>query len=333
MTNKSVTVKIELLQNSMTGSIAYEENHNTSTNDYGLVNLVVGNGATVTGALSDMNWSDGPYFMRVSADVEGLNGFREIGTTQLLSVPYAKHADTASVAYESAVSGSSTHALKSDTADYANQTELSKYADTATVSEVSQAVPFVGFFSRGEIEQTSGKMIYNFSTGTFQGLLNTPNGNIIDQENSRIGSNTIITFASSSPFGQTFIANNDGTLEQIAVYLYSTSDFIDITLSIHEGSATGTELGSVSASDQISDGGYFKFDLSSENITLTAGDTYAFLLDITTTSESMSIPAAIGNDLYPSGARTLNDGTEFDSQDLTFRTILSPSNTTYWKDL
>src|SRR6056297_1327850 len=84
--NEDVSMTIMILQGSSDGETIYLENHNPTTNQQGLVNLKIGQG-TSSDQLSDINWANGPYYMRVQ-----VNG-NSLGTSKLLSVPYAKYAD------------------------------------------------------------------------------------------------------------------------------------------------------------------------------------------------------------------------------------------------
>ena len=84
MTEESVTVVISILRSDLTTSV-FEETHNITTSSYGLINLNIGSEED----LSVINWDLDEYFIEIS-----VNGIT-IGTTQLLSVPYALHAKTA----------------------------------------------------------------------------------------------------------------------------------------------------------------------------------------------------------------------------------------------
>ena len=67
---------------------------NYQTNDFGLINLRIGegfrNGGTLN-AFSEINWGSGNYFLQVEF-ANGGNPFENLGTTQLVSVPYALYA-------------------------------------------------------------------------------------------------------------------------------------------------------------------------------------------------------------------------------------------------
>lgn len=94
--NKVVNVKISVLQGADSGTEVYSEFHSVRTNANGLVSLVVGEGSNPSGALSEIDWkSGGPYFLKMEADVNGGMDYQLVATTQLLSVPYALHAQSA----------------------------------------------------------------------------------------------------------------------------------------------------------------------------------------------------------------------------------------------
>ena len=84
--NTATTVDISILQGSATGSSVYSESNNVTTNSFGLVTLQIGSKNPTDFALID--WSTGVFFIKVTI------GGVEMGTSQLLSVPYALYAKT-----------------------------------------------------------------------------------------------------------------------------------------------------------------------------------------------------------------------------------------------
>lgn len=92
--DKAVSIKISILQSSISGSVVYVEDHSVVTNSIGLVNLNIGNGTT-SDVFSSIDWSNGPYFTKIELDADGGTSYTEIGTSQLLSVPYALYATKA----------------------------------------------------------------------------------------------------------------------------------------------------------------------------------------------------------------------------------------------
>lgn len=93
--NSPVGLKLSLLQSSATGTAVYEESFAVFSNDFGLVNVVFGQGTVISGSFTNVDWSNGPYFIEVAADVTGGSSFAVLGTQQLMSVPYALYAKSA----------------------------------------------------------------------------------------------------------------------------------------------------------------------------------------------------------------------------------------------
>ena len=88
ITNQDLAVQISILQGSLEGPVVYSENHTTSTTVNGVITLEVGGGKT-SYDFTSIDWSDGPYYIRSTAE---LNGKSISVTSQLLSVPYALYA-------------------------------------------------------------------------------------------------------------------------------------------------------------------------------------------------------------------------------------------------
>jgi uncharacterized protein (TIGR02145 family) len=87
--NQTVGIRISVLQGSENGSAVYTETHTTSTNGNGMVTLQVGSGSVVSGSMSGIDWSNGPFYIKSETDVDGGSNYSISGTSQLLSVPYA----------------------------------------------------------------------------------------------------------------------------------------------------------------------------------------------------------------------------------------------------
>jgi hypothetical protein len=92
--SQDVSFEIVILQTSPAGTPVYTETHNTSTNEYGLVTLKIGNGVS-SDDLATIDWGADEYYMKISLDAEGGTNYEEMGTTQILSVPYSLYSETA----------------------------------------------------------------------------------------------------------------------------------------------------------------------------------------------------------------------------------------------
>jgi uncharacterized protein (TIGR02145 family) len=90
--NQSVSFKFSILQNSASGDIVYSETQTANTDDLGQINLVVGQGTAPTGTFSAINWGSGSYYLGI--ELNSGTGYVNIGTTQLMSVPYALYANS-----------------------------------------------------------------------------------------------------------------------------------------------------------------------------------------------------------------------------------------------
>ena len=87
--NQQVQIRISILQNSSFGSVVYSETHVPTTNDNGLIAILVGSGTPINGNISDINWGNGTYYLKSEVDPTGGSNYTLTSTQQLLSVPYA----------------------------------------------------------------------------------------------------------------------------------------------------------------------------------------------------------------------------------------------------
>jgi hypothetical protein len=89
--NQTVTMLFAIRSGAANGQVIYTERHLTNTNEYGLVNIVVGRGEVLQGSFSTINWGGGPKYLTASVETSP-NVFEELGSTELLSVPFALYA-------------------------------------------------------------------------------------------------------------------------------------------------------------------------------------------------------------------------------------------------
>jgi uncharacterized protein (TIGR02145 family) len=87
--SEAVTIKIAILKGTAQGTEVFSEIHNTQTNEFGLVNLKVGS----VNSLSGIQWGGNDYFIEISVNNVIM------GTSQLLSVPFALHSLTSADAF------------------------------------------------------------------------------------------------------------------------------------------------------------------------------------------------------------------------------------------
>ena len=85
MVNTGITLVVDLIRGNINGPSIYLESHEVQTNEMGMVDLKIGD----ADFFSEIDWASGPYFLSITA-----NGVH-LGTSQLLSVPYALYAKNA----------------------------------------------------------------------------------------------------------------------------------------------------------------------------------------------------------------------------------------------
>lgn len=95
LSEKTVAIKVEVLQGSTSGTVVYGETHRSATAKNGVVNLQIGQGTATDGTFAGIDWSRSPYFLRISMDTNGGTSYKEVATSQMLSVPYALYAEKA----------------------------------------------------------------------------------------------------------------------------------------------------------------------------------------------------------------------------------------------
>jgi hypothetical protein len=80
--------------------VVYRESRQVVTNFIGMFSFGIGSaGATdTTGDLAVIKWGGGAKFLQVEMDPDGGNSMLNMGTTQLLSVPYAFYAEASNIA-------------------------------------------------------------------------------------------------------------------------------------------------------------------------------------------------------------------------------------------
>jgi hypothetical protein len=97
ITFKNIKLRLSIHDATPTGAVVYSETRSLTTNAFGLFNVAIGapGAQSVTGTMAGVNWGSGNKFLQVEIDPEGGALFSNMGTTQLLSVPYALFAAAA----------------------------------------------------------------------------------------------------------------------------------------------------------------------------------------------------------------------------------------------
>jgi uncharacterized protein (TIGR02145 family) len=92
MSSQSIDLKVQILDAVIGGSILYSESHSVTTSPLGLINIAVGQGSNSSTAFDSLSWGSSAQFIEILIDSSGQGNYISMGTTQLLSVPYALYA-------------------------------------------------------------------------------------------------------------------------------------------------------------------------------------------------------------------------------------------------
>lgn len=90
--NSNVGIRLTIHEGAANGSVVLTEEHTPTTSSAGIFNVVVGSAG---GNLTNVNWKSNLYFLQVEMDPAGGNVYSDVGSVQMLSVPYALHAEEA----------------------------------------------------------------------------------------------------------------------------------------------------------------------------------------------------------------------------------------------
>lgn len=92
LASQNIRVRFSIRDSVATSTIVYRETFTPTTNALGLFNVNVGTGTVVTGTFSGINWGTNAKFMQVELDPTGGTTYTNMGTTQMMSVPFALYA-------------------------------------------------------------------------------------------------------------------------------------------------------------------------------------------------------------------------------------------------
>jgi hypothetical protein len=208
----TIGIQITILKTSPAGVSQYSENHFVNTDAFGLFNLVIGAGAVQSGSMATIDWSNDNYYLKVGMDATGGTNFLTMGTTQLLSVPYAMYAKSAG-----SVSGGTGITI----------TSVSSAGDTLYLSNGQSFVAGGNGGGTGALVlptiTTNAVTGITSNSATFGGAISNANGNQIMERgivystspNPTLGSNKIV------------IGNGIGTFDTISALGYNYAHLLN----------------------------------------------------------------------------------------------------------
>ncbi len=164
VSNHAVGMRISILQGSATGTAVYTETQTPTTNANGLIAIEIGTGTVVTGSFTNIDWANGPYFVKTETDPNGGTNYTLTASNQLLSVPYALYAKTAGNAGSGLPSG-------------AQQGQSLTMCDGLVVWTTGGLCPakIIGFNCADTVH--TGALVINQTTGTATTIVTYNGGN------------------------------------------------------------------------------------------------------------------------------------------------------------
>lgn len=134
LANQDINIRASIVRGSANGIIEWSETHAPTTDEFGLFDINVGEGTRTGGqqqAFSDIDWGSGDYFLQIEMDASGGENYEMMGTTQILSVPYALFSEGANTAVNAQTAVVASRADSADVAvalsgenDISNENEL-----------------------------------------------------------------------------------------------------------------------------------------------------------------------------------------------------------------
>lgn len=90
LADQALGVKVSVIKGTEEGNPLYEETHTVTTNPLGLIQIVIGEGTAGEGqTFSAIDFGNDNYYVKLAIDPAGGTEYADLGTTRLLSVPYA----------------------------------------------------------------------------------------------------------------------------------------------------------------------------------------------------------------------------------------------------
>lgn len=235
--NQNVTIQFTILDALSGGGIESQETHYAIMPDAnGIVIAIIGEGTQSLsyGLFNDIDWGSHAHYVQVGIDITGGTNFEDMGTSEFMAVPYAKHAEVAD------------NAFSGDYNDLTNQpTTMPTGLERITESiDAETELPIYGWRLTGIEPDNYGNIGYNAVDLSESPFPSTENG-ATGQNSTAMGEDTVASGRNSTAMGNVNVASGHNSIATGRNTLASGSD----------SSATGRET--VASADSSTSMGHF----------------------------------------------------------------------------
>jgi hypothetical protein len=271
--NSAIRVRFSILTGSATGTISYQEEHLTTTDEFGRFNLEIGRGTATNGVFSAINWGGDKQFLQVEVDLSALGtNFSLASIQEFLSMPYALYSKS---------SGSSNDDLDKD-----NQNEIQTLVLSGDLLSISQGNTVTLPAELDEQQLSISGAVISISNGNSITLPpDSDNQTLTVSGNNLIIANGNTVALPVSPDNQTLSISGSSI---------SISNGNSVNLNINDGDSSSiNELQTISKSNGIislSNNGGIVVDSDNQNLSI-SGQTLSI-----TGGNGVTIPVSSDND-------------------------------------
>ncbi|MCE9540823.1 MAG: hypothetical protein K8R85_16640, partial [Bacteroidetes bacterium] len=100
--NQTIDVRFTIIKETPAGAIVYQELHSTTTDNYGLFSVVIGQGLVTSTSpntsILNLSWGLYKHFLKIEMDLKREGSFKTMGIEQMQAVPVALYALNAGAA-------------------------------------------------------------------------------------------------------------------------------------------------------------------------------------------------------------------------------------------
>jgi hypothetical protein len=288
--NQNVSLRFSIHDSTAGGTIIFQETQSVTTNVLGLFSVNIGAGTPVVGTFSTINWGTNSKFTQVEIDPTGGANYIDMGTQQMMSVPYSiysKNAADSSAILRGAISTETSRAIN---------------AETTLTNSISTET------SRAEGEETNLSDSISIEKSRAEGVEATLQTNITNESTARATAISA-TQTSDKAYTDSSVASeatartaSDATLNTAITTETNRAEGAESTLQTNITNEVNARANAISAT-QNADQAYTDAAINSEATARIAGDAS---LTSSINSETTNRQTAVSNE---AAARTSGDAT------------------------